>query len=451
MSRLLRSLVCLLLICCILVYSFAVPVHATAVLPTVAAPLVGISPAAAVAAILICLGIGVLSTVDFESLVDSIVDALPSDFFVTVDSQTMIEAISYNSDLFVAESLITWVQDYLFDGTSSSAPVLSSVYTLPSEFSSILDIVFASGVPSTIEDSLKYFPYCYCITFKEGLAVVFSGSAIGLQYGNPYLRFNSQYFMVTSSSDGVFGYKNGWNGYFPFSPLASVAQVMPNLGVVTACTSIVSDSYVADDVLVNVFAEAAPDLDDDEEYQAWKRRQLLRVSDPGEDPEDDGLKVLLPYYPIPAADNVESLPASPSDAWITAPNLSLDSGIVSDPYGEVELDAESLPDPGIDPAPSDPSTPGGTNMGGNMNNFVLPDLRDFFPFCIPFDLRDMLAALCADPVAPSFTFATAFLGNVYEVNIDLSPWNNVASVLRTVQLCICIVGLAFATRKFIKW
>lgn len=86
----------------------------------------------------------------------------------------------------------------------------------------------------------------------------------------------------------------------------------------------------------------------------------------------------------------------------------------------------------------------------NLDFYTL-DLTSFFPFCIPFDLYDMLAAFVAEPEAPVFTFATGFLGNYYEIDIDLSPWDSVAKTLRTIQLCICIVGLAFATRKFIKW
>lgn len=87
---------------------------------------------------------------------------------------------------------------------------------------------------------------------------------------------------------------------------------------------------------------------------------------------------------------------------------------------------------------------------GTVDSYKL-DLTSFFPFCIPFDLYDMLAAFVSEPEAPVFTFATGFLGNVYTVDIDLSPWNSVAKTVRAIQLCICIVGLAFATRKFIKW
>lgn len=104
--------------------------------------------------------------------------------------------------------------------------------------------------------------------------------------------------------------------------------------------------------------------------------------------------------------------------------------------------------------PTDPSTPdfgGSTGEAPDFNGMMLPGLKDFFPFCIPFDLYDMMQALCAEPEAPKFTFATSFLGQVYTVDIDLSAWNNVAVTIRYMVVAIYIVALAVATRKFIKW
>ncbi len=108
--------------------------------------------------------------------------------------------------------------------------------------------------------------------------------------------------------------------------------------------------------------------------------------------------------------------------------------------------------------PTDPAGPGGSSGGSSgsgsapgFDDMKLPGLKDFFPFCIPFDLYAMMQALCADPVAPSFTFATSFLGHVYTVDIDLSAWNDVATVVRYMVVAIYIVALAVATRKFIKW
>ena len=78
-------------------------------------------------------------------------------------------------------------------------------------------------------------------------------------------------------------------------------------------------------------------------------------------------------------------------------------------------------------------------------------MKDFFPFCIPGDIKKMIDALCAAPEAPKFTFATSFMGQVYSVNIDLSPWDGVATSVRYMVVAVYIAALAVATRKFIKW
>ena len=114
---------------------------------------------------------------------------------------------------------------------------------------------------------------------------------------------------------------------------------------------------------------------------------------------------------------------------------------------------EPQPQPQPQPEPNpDPDTPGGG--GGNPPQFdqmVIPNLKDFFPFCIPGDIKKMIDALCAAPEAPKFTFATSFMGQVYSVNIDLSPWDGVATSVRYMVVAVYIAALAVATRKFIKW
>lgn len=87
-----------------------------------------------------------------------------------------------------------------------------------------------------------------------------------------------------------------------------------------------------------------------------------------------------------------------------------------------------------------------------FGDLQIPSLQNFFPFCIPFDLLAMMRALSASPVAPSFVFACPLpFGGIYEVNIDLSAWNGVASTIRSVIVAIYVVTLANSTRKFIKW
>lgn len=87
----------------------------------------------------------------------------------------------------------------------------------------------------------------------------------------------------------------------------------------------------------------------------------------------------------------------------------------------------------------------------DVGTFML-DLRDFFPFCIPFDLYKFFSLLCAEPEAPVFHWEIRDLsGNVYPIDVDLSSWDGFAAVFRHLQLLVFIIGLAMASRKFIKW
>ena len=113
--------------------------------------------------------------------------------------------------------------------------------------------------------------------------------------------------------------------------------------------------------------------------------------------------------------------------------------------------------------PSDIVVPDSTVPGDDDDDIVsspdvpemLPyalNLTDFFPFCIPFDIYDFFSALIAAPEAPQFHWEIQDLsGRSYSIDIDLSCWDSLAATFRSMQLALFIVGLAVASRKFIKW
>lgn len=75
-------------------------------------------------------------------------------------------------------------------------------------------------------------------------------------------------------------------------------------------------------------------------------------------------------------------------------------------------------------------------------------LDDIFPFCIPFDIYHFCQALSADPVAPNFDIPFHIDGIVdYTFHLDLSEFDQVAAILRTMELLLFCVGLAFVTRS----
>lgn len=79
--------------------------------------------------------------------------------------------------------------------------------------------------------------------------------------------------------------------------------------------------------------------------------------------------------------------------------------------------------------------------------YKVTGLQDVFPFCIPFDLVSFISALKADPVTPQATFPLHFAGILdYDLKIDLSNFDGVASIFRVCELVLTIVGLMFITK-----
>lgn len=90
-----------------------------------------------------------------------------------------------------------------------------------------------------------------------------------------------------------------------------------------------------------------------------------------------------------------------------------------------------------------------TSVSG-LDEFAI-DLTDFFPFCIPFDIYDMLSMFAASREAPHFDYRFYIPGICDEtITIDLSPFDSVALVLRRVELVAFAIGLAFVTKKLIQ-
>lgn len=91
---------------------------------------------------------------------------------------------------------------------------------------------------------------------------------------------------------------------------------------------------------------------------------------------------------------------------------------------------------------------------GDAGDYAL-DLRNYFPFCLPFDIGNLLACFMADPEAPAFEWefpigydAANHEFTMQSFTIDLSMWDTVAYWLRKGELAIFIVGLAAVTRQW---
>lgn len=81
------------------------------------------------------------------------------------------------------------------------------------------------------------------------------------------------------------------------------------------------------------------------------------------------------------------------------------------------------------------------------------DLRELFPFCIPFDIYRLLSSFDAEPEAPHVQLPIVIdsINFRYNLDLDFSSWNPVAQAMRTAELIVYAIGLAWATGKVIKW
>ena len=121
------------------------------------------------------------------------------------------------------------------------------------------------------------------------------------------------------------------------------------------------------------------------------------------------------------------------------------------PNPDPNPDPSPNPDPNPDPSPNpDPNPDTGKDTD---NNAFTADLKELFPFCIPFDIVDCFRLFNAEPETPRVKFPIHFgiVDKDYTFYIDLKDFNDVAGVCRTSFLILFMVGLGFATSKVIKW
>ena len=86
-----------------------------------------------------------------------------------------------------------------------------------------------------------------------------------------------------------------------------------------------------------------------------------------------------------------------------------------------------------------------------VNSFAISDLSNIFPFCLPFDLIDLFSVLSAEPQAPRFVWTFPAVPDYgipkVDVVIDLSDFDPVAKIVRTMETLLFIVGLVMITRS----
>ena len=172
----------------------------------------------------------------------------------------------------------------------------------------------------------------------------------------------------------------------------------------------------------------------DEAYPEWYGNSRPYVT-PGT--EEEVAVLPIPYNPTADPDAAPGVLTQP-DIW---------QGSIADPMPGIG----TVPDVSIAETPwvavkkwvSDFFIP-----SGDITMYSL-DLTELFPFCIPFDLFDLLSALRADPVAPVFELELDFGITKAPIVVDLSGWSDLASIVRILEIGLFCIGLALGTKELI--
>lgn len=133
-----------------------------------------------------------------------------------------------------------------------------------------------------------------------------------------------------------------------------------------------------------------------------------------------------------------------------APDPSKVPDVVNEIVSEVQPAPEPVPspapDPGLDPLPDpDPAL-----LPPDVKDYAF-DLRNFFPFCLPFDLIRLIQVLDADPKAPHFEIPIEFETIDYKDTfvIDLEFLDPAVEIFRICIVVSFIISLIMVTGKLI--
>lgn len=129
---------------------------------------------------------------------------------------------------------------------------------------------------------------------------------------------------------------------------------------------------------------------------------------------------------------------------------STGSSVQTTPSTSNDRDDYVTPNPTVEPV--EPTEPVDPDAPFDWNQFLQPDLYLVFPFCLPWDIYELVSLLSSSAEAPVFDlpFKVPVEGGDYTVHIDLSVFDPVAEVARAMELLAVAAGLIFLTKKMIE-
>lgn len=163
----------------------------------------------------------------------------------------------------------------------------------------------------------------------------------------------------------------------------------------------------------------------------------------------------IPTDTLPTPDIINEFAFDEVTKTLTDTVEDIKTPIVEPDYIDV-LNDTFTPDTKPDFIPEDnpsvtPDTPI-NNDDINFNGINNIDLKEIFPFCIPFDLVAILEFLNREPIAPHFVLPFVFepLGVDYTFDIDFKDYEVLSRILRSFLIVIYVVALLLKTRDLIR-
>ena len=262
----------------------------------------------------------------------------------------------------------------------------------------------------------------------------FSGSVNIRKDGISYSKYDSSSFRPYTylPNCSEFGYKLGLSKPVVVQPSYTVAQ--PNIKDQPIDTWGKAWTAHAIDVLKDLKINTSIDADTLKDAVAGAIEQALPL--------------VLPQYGIEGtAESADTRLASLGYADARTGSVALSPAAVKELSEAIAKAAgEAIPNAGATDVPV--TIP--VEKYGSIDDYKL-SLTSVFPFCIPFDLINLIKVFSATPEAPKFKFPIKYPTGqgygTYELDIDLSSFDPVAKVVRILETALFILGLIKITRS----
>lgn len=275
-----------------------------------------------------------------------------------------------------------------------------------------------------------------------------SGACYGIKFSDGLYYSSEKIYPLSSYSwivhNGVFAGADGTsiNDYAKVKTVDDNTVYVPGVGYKTNW-----------DILKDILNDR---VTTDAEEEAWNSRYNFDKDNKDDkekkkkDNEKDKLPVAIPIvFPNKKPDSTEKDTEKDTESDVPGkdpsknPMINPDTGRYIDPDTGYDID----PDTGklIDPDTGEliePDIPSTADKAGNW--------KRLFPFCIPWDMMELIKSMQADKKAPVFEFKYTFkaVNYTWVVRVDMSDYWKYIKIFRWGMTIFFIIGLFFLTVKF---